>query len=92
MLERSVDLRTILFPRCWHPPYNKNPLIAFNPRKSETIFGTEVIHSTRAPWTDFFRFEALDFSFGVSPVLFLLLLLGAFISLIALWQHQHSVQ
>ena len=20
MLERSVDLRTILFPRCWHPP------------------------------------------------------------------------
>ena len=20
MLERSVELRTILFPRCWHPP------------------------------------------------------------------------
>ena len=76
----------------WFLLYSKNLLIAFNPRKSETIFGTEVIHSTRAPWTDFFRFEALDFSFGVSPVLFLLLLLGAFISLIALWQHQHSVQ
>ena len=24
MLERSVALRTILFARCWHPPYINN--------------------------------------------------------------------